>query len=104
MINYATDETFDELIKEGLVVVDFFGKTCQPCKILALELEDLEEEMPFLNIVKVDIDDCPIIAKKYEVNGIPDIYFYLNGEEVAHEIGLIEEEELQTLIGRFLYK
>lgn len=103
MIRYATDETFYEMIREGLVIVDFFGKTCQPCKMLAIELEDMEEEMPFLNIVKVDIDECPQIAKKYEINGIPDVYFYMNNEEVAHEIGLISEDDLLSIIQKHLY-
>ena len=84
-IKYATDETYAELVKEGVVLVDFFGKTCGPCKLLAKVLEELDDEFPFINIVKVDVDECPERSKEFEINGIPDVYFYKDGEIV--EIG-----------------
>ena len=37
-IKYATDETYEELVSEGVVIVDFFSKTCGPCKMLAVVL------------------------------------------------------------------
>jgi thioredoxin 1 len=49
-IQSATPETFDELTKEGFVIADFFSSTCVPCKMLSQVLEDIEAELPFVNI------------------------------------------------------
>ncbi len=103
MIEYATDETFQDMIAEGAVVVDFFGKTCGPCKLIGRILETIEDEMPFVNIVKVDVDDCPKTAEEFRVDGIPDLYFYKDGEIVRHELGAISEQELRTIIGELIY-
>ena len=103
MTVYATDETFRSLIGEGLVIVDFFGKTCVPCKMIARVLEDLEDEFPFLQIVKVDVDDCPETAAEYRVNGIPDLYSYKDGKLVLHEVGAVNEDEIRSHLAEFLY-
>lgn len=102
-IKYATDETFAELVKEGVVIVDFFGKTCGPCKLLAKVLEELDDEFPFLNIVKVDTDECPKMSEKFGINGIPDVYFYKDGEIVARQTGFGRKEDLVKQLSEILY-
>lgn len=104
MIRYATDETYKELVSEGAVLVDFFGKTCIPCKMTAAVLEDLDDEFPFLNIVKVDVDDCPDTADEFDIEGIPDLYFYKDGEIVAREIGAVDESVLREHLSKVLYE
>lgn len=103
MITYATDDNFHELIAEGPVVVDFFGKTCVPCKMIARVLEALDDEFPFLNIVKVDTDECPKVSREYKIFGIPDLYFYLDGKLVVHEVGAIDEGTMREHIAKILY-
>ncbi len=103
MITYAADESFYELIKEGPVVVDFFGKTCGPCRMIGRVLEKLDDEFPFLNIVKVDVDECPAVAADYGVNGIPDLYFYKDGDLIRHEIGAVSPNVLRGCIAEILY-
>ena len=103
MIQYATDENFDSLIADGVVLVDFFGKTCGPCKMVARELEEIEDELPFVNIVKVDTDDCPKVSKRYNIDGIPDLYFYQDGKLVHHELGAINGESIRSILGGILY-
>lgn len=102
-IQYATDETYSDLVKEGVVLVDFFGKTCGPCKMLAVVLEELEDEFPFLNIVKVDVDDCPETAKQFNINGIPDLYYYKDGQIVTHETGFGSKDMVLSSLAKILY-
>lgn len=100
---YATDETYEQLVSEGVVLVDFFGKTCGPCKMLARVLEELEDEFPFINIVKVDVDDCPKTSEKFEINGIPDLYYYKDGKIVNRETGFGSKDMILSSLAKILY-
>lgn len=100
---FATDETYASLVSEGVVLVDFFGVTCGPCKMLARVLEELEDEFPFLNIVKVDVDQCPKTTEQFHVNGIPDLYYYKDGQVVLHEVGAVNGAEIRSHLAEILY-
>lgn len=102
-IKYATDETYDELVSEGVVIVDFFSKTCGPCKMLAVVLEELDDEFPFLNIVKVDVDECPKRSEEFKINGIPDVYYYKDGKIIAHETGFGSKDMIMARLTEILY-
>ncbi|MCM1544108.1 MAG: thioredoxin family protein [Ruminococcus sp.] len=103
MITYATDENYKELVSDGIVLVDFFSKTCVPCKMLARSLEEIDDELPFVNIVKVDIDDCPKTAEEFRINGIPDLYYYNNGEVLSHEPGAVDSDYIKEKLAAMLY-
>ena len=49
-------EEFDSLIKEGIVLVDFFATWCGPCKMLSPVLEEVSNENPDLLVLKIDVD------------------------------------------------
>ena len=102
-IKYATDETYAELVKEGVVLVDFFGKTCGPCKLLAVVLEELDDEFPFINIVKVDVEECPKTSEQFKINGIPDLYYYTEGQVVTHETGFGSKDMVLDTLAKILY-
>lgn len=102
-IQYATDETYELLVSEGVVLVDFFGKTCMPCKLLARVLEELEDEFPFINVVKVDVDECPKTAEAFRISGIPDLYYYKDGKIVTHELGAVNGEVIRSRLAEILY-
>lgn len=103
MITYAKDSDFHGLISQGPVMVDFFGKTCGPCKMIARVLEDLDDEFPFLNIVKVDVNECPQVSEEYKIHGIPDLYFYKDGQLVARELGAASEDVIRSHLAEILY-
>ena len=103
MIEYATDETYQQLVSEGPVMVDFFGKTCGPCKMTARVLEALDDEFPFIHIVKVDVDECPKVTGEFKIDGIPDLYFYKDGKIVARELGAVSEDIIRGHLADILY-
>lgn len=104
MIRYATDENYKDLImEEEITLVDFTATWCMPCKALGRVLEDIDDEMPFLNIVKVDVDACPKTSEQYGVHGIPDLYYLKNGESVCHCVGAGDGDEIRQKISELLY-
>ena len=93
-INFANDKNYDELVREGFVIVDFYTTTCVPCKMLSRILEDMCYDYPFVNIVKVNITDYPVLGTRFDIQAVPTVKFYNNGEEKETVVGLMEEDEI----------
>ena len=104
MIHHADNaETFQELTKGEFVLVDFYSTTCGPCRILSRILEDLEAEIPFLDIVKVNITDCPALADTYQISAVPVIHFYKDGELVWSHLGVMQADQIKEVISEYMY-
>lgn len=104
MISVATTETFEEFVKEGFTIVDFYSTTCVPCKMFSRILEDLTLDYPFVNIVKVNITDYPALGRKYEIEAVPTVLFMKDGEEKEKVVGLMDEEEVIEKITGYYYE
>ena len=98
MITYLKDESFEEIIKEGKVLVDFYANWCGPCQSLATELEKVIEEEKDLKIIKIDVDIHEEIARAHKVMSIPTILLCNNGEIVKKQVGYLDKDELLTWI------
>ena len=77
-----------------LTVVDFFATWCGPCQMLAPVLEKLAKEQNDLNIFKVDIDESVELAIKYQVEVVPTLVIFKNGNPVKTLEGFRTEKEL----------
>lgn len=77
-----------------LTVVDFFATWCGPCQMLAPVLEKLSKEQNDLNIFKVDIDESVELAIKYQVEVVPTLVIFKNGNPVKTLEGFRTEKEL----------
>lgn len=77
-----------------LTVVDFFATWCGPCQMLAPVLEKLSKEQDDLNIFKVDIDESVELAIKYQVEVVPTLVIFKNGNPVKTLEGFRTEKEL----------
>ncbi len=102
-IQLATTENFEDVIKEGFVIVDFFSETCGPCKSFSKVLDEIEFELPFVNIVKVNTTKYPELAKKNKVLGVPTVLFMNDGEMLEKHVGAMSEDEVKEKIGGFIY-
>lgn len=94
MIKYLEKENdFDEIIK-GHVLVDFYADWCGPCKRLMTILEEINE----IDILKVNVDMFPDIAKRYGIMSIPTLILFENCSEVKKEIGFKTKDEIIEMI------
>mgnify|MGYP002523922971 CR=1 FL=1 len=89
-------KNFDELIKEGTVLVDFNANWCGPCKMLKPVLESVASEGK--KIVSINVDDARDLAIKYGVMSIPCLVVFKDGKEVKRSVGLIGKSEIIDLM------
>ena len=76
-------DNLDELVKEGLHVVDFYAEWCGPCKMLAPVLESLEDK---INVIKVDIDKFEKLAFDYRIMSVPTLVFFKDGKKYVKKL------------------
>ena len=89
---------FDAGIASGVVVVDFWATWCGPCKMLAPIIEEVAENLTEVKFGQVDVDVYPEIARKYDVNSIPNVCLFKDGQLVDRSIGVVDDEELTEFI------
>jgi thioredoxin 1 len=89
-IEQVTDKTFDKVVNESTipVVVDFWASWCGPCKMVAPLLDDLAEEFKDqVKIVKYDTEENQEIARAFNIQSIPTLLLFKDGEVADVKIG-----------------
>lgn len=81
------------------VVVDFWAAWCGPCRLVAPQLEALAADRPDLKVVKVDVDANSLIAGRYEIQGIPTIALFRDGQQVAASVGAKPRHAIEADLG-----
>ncbi|RPJ44720.1 MAG: thioredoxin [Candidatus Latescibacterota bacterium] len=97
-----TDEQFEqEVIRSDTpVVVDFWAPWCAPCRMIAPTLESLSKEMDGkVRFVKINVDENPVQASKFGVQGIPTLLFFRGGELIDTAVGAYPEPMLREKLG-----
>ena len=104
-IETLTDSTFDEEVAGSSepVLVDFWAEWCGPCKMIAPVLEEIAGEHPGkIRIVKLNVDDAPDVARKYQVMSIPTLIVFKDGVEVNRLDGARGKAQLLESLAAFL--
>ena len=90
---------YEETLKEGTVLVDFFASWCGPCRMIAPILEEISEERVDVKIVKVDVDELPELARRYGIMSIPTLLLFKDGNLVSKTMGYQDKDSLNEFIG-----
>ena len=104
-INTLSDTTFDELIGASSepVLVDFWAEWCGPCKMIAPILEEIAaEQHGKVRVAKLNVDDNPDAARRFDVMSIPTLIVFKDGEPAKRMIGAKGKGQLLQELAEFL--
>src|ERR1700748_2315003 len=96
-----TDKNFEtEVLKSGTpVLVDFWAEWCMPCRMLTPTIEAVAQDFAGkVKVGKVDTDSNRTTALKYNINAIPSVMLFMNGEVKKKFVGLTNKDDLTRAI------
>ena len=105
VITTLSDATFDEEVKGSVepVLVDFWAEWCGPCKMITPVLEELAGELgEQVTITKLNVDDNPEVAMRYNVMSIPTLLVFQGGEVRKRLVGAKGKSQLLQELDEFL--
>ncbi len=98
----VSDANFDAEVLNSSepVLVDFFAEWCGPCKAMAPALEEVAKDLEGkVKIAKIDVDENPDITNRYQIQAMPTLIMFKDGEVAARHTGaLVQKTKLQAWI------
>lgn len=99
----VTEKTFNKTIEKGVTLVDFWATWCPPCQMQSPVLEELSDELEGKVIIgKVDVDEEKTLAAKYQIQSIPTLLIFKDGELVNTLIGFNPKPNLENVLTKYL--
>jgi thioredoxin 1 len=103
LVQQITDDQFQSTVAKGVTLVDFWAPWCGPCKMIAPILDELAGELQGkAKIVKVNVDDNPVVAGQYGIMSIPTLLLFKDGQKVDQKVGGQPKPQLKAFIEQAL--
>lgn len=98
-MKFTTDNFDTEVLKSDKpVLVDMWATWCAPCRMQGPIIEELSDELKDVKVGKLDVDENPEIASKYNVMSIPTLLVIKNGEVTQQAVGVHTKEQIIDMI------
>lgn len=96
MVNVFNEENFENEVEksEGVVIVDFYADWCMPCKMMSPIIDEIAEENTDIKVGKINCDEEPNLAIKFDVMSIPTILIFKDGKLTKTFVGVTQKEEI----------
>jgi thioredoxin 1 len=103
LVAHITDAEFQGTVAEGITLVDFWAPWCGPCRMIAPILDELAGELKDkARIVKINVDENPLVAGQFGVMSIPTLLLFKNGKKVDQKVGGQAKPKLKAFIEQAL--
>ena len=94
-----TDGTFDDEIKQGVVLVDFWAEWCGPCRRLAPTVDAIAQDFDGRATVgKLNVDENPNVPSRFMIRGIPTLLVFKDGQLAETIVGLQPMEAIAATL------
>lgn len=100
-----TSENFNQTINKGVVMIDFWATWCKPCQIQGPIVDELAGQYKSnLTVGKVDIDQNQDLATTYNIQSIPTLIIFVEGQPVETLVGLRSKSALEEILNKYIKK
>jgi thioredoxin 1 len=99
-VQVLNELNFDTLVlnAQGTILVDFTATWCGPCRLQSAILEQFADEPGAPVVATVDVDDCPELAARFGIRGMPTLVAFSAGKETGRRLGLTREAGIRSLV------
>jgi len=98
MITEITEKEYLSLDQSSPKLIEFYSKTCGPCKMLSFVLKDISKQKPDFPIYIIDFDENRELKEQLGVKGFPTMLFFKNGKETSRLEGLKQKPAIVSAI------
>lgn len=96
---HITKENFEEVIRsEKPVLLDFWATWCGPCRMVAPIIEQIAEEREDIVVGKIDVDEQPELASRFQIMSIPTLVVMKDGQIVNQVVGARPKEQILEML------
>lgn len=102
MVKELNEKDFSSILTSSdTYLVDFWAPWCGPCRMMAPILDEYAKKQDKIKVAKVNVDENPELAQKYNISGIPTLVVLKNGKEIDRVSGLMQLNALEERMSNY---